>query len=463
MYSLVMRGWRVRFRPFGAVLVCGGCVEGGAPVPEVFSPPVVFDTPPEFDAYFGDPHVHTGVSADACASDLDMPQTGCGAFASLADSAAAAGLDWMAITDHVNGTGRRMDEGAAELWRQTVDAALAATEVLMLPGAEVELGVMGASLGHRTVLFFDDTLEGVVRDDAALDGGAVEVASCAVVEAWAARLTEVIGPTLLVPHHPAASSPMPTDWSCLTDLDAGVEVYSRWGNSMGVISAEEPFALYDPIRGPGFDTTEVSGTVHEAVTSRSDHPLGFFAGSDQHHTRPGTSCAPEAPHFYGGGVTGVLLPAGTPLGRTELWTAMVSRHTFATTGPLAAVSVAVFDPQGTYQGGMGDIISGNGAYTLRVSVADPETWDEEVTGVTAILPVEGNPAGELRSSLLRLEAGVYEGEVNVPQADAGGATALYVEVAMDGLGAHPADCVDDAEDAPADSTERLWMSPMWFE
>lgn len=411
--------------------------------------------------YFGDPHVHTGASDDGCSADLGEIDAECGRFNDIVGFALEQGLSWFVLTDHVNGVKFRVDPGAEVDWRRTVDAALSASGVLVLPGAEVFLETATDPLGHRSVLFFDDALPGLTRVKVGPSGVSSVVDSCGAVKSWIRDLEAEFGPVLLVPHHPAVPSPMPTDWGCLTENDAAVEVYSQWGNSLGVLSEAVPYAAYDAMVGDTAHRDLALGTVNQALTKRRDHPLGFMAGTDHHGTTPGAVCSPWAESKYGGGITGVALPIDTELTRESLFEAIKQRHTYASTGPRVSVSVAVFGPTGEYVGGMGDRVGSTGRVTVRVTVADPERWDEEVRGVSSVRTLGGDPETEERRGLIRVQPGVFEGVVDVP----GGASSsipVYVELVLDGPNAHPDGCIDDPLTLATETTERVWTSPTWF-
>lgn len=419
------------------------------------------DAPSASTAYFGDPHVHTGASDDGCSADLGEIDAECSAFAEIVDFAVGQGLSWFVLTDHVNGEKYRTDPGAEFDWRRTIDAALSASGMLVIPGAEVFLETADRPLGHRSLLFFADTLPGLQRAAIGPSGAGSVVADCSTVKTWIHELEDSFGPVLLVPHHPAAPSPMPTDWDCLTDKDAAVEVYSQWGNSLRVGSEAQPWAPYDAMVGDAESRDPALGTVYQALTRRRDHPLGFMAGTDHHDTTPGAVCEPWSESKYGGGLTGVLLPEGTALTRASLFDAIKARHTYATTGPRVPVEVAVFDASGAYLGGMGDLVDFTGRVSFRVSVASPEVWDDELRGVTTVLPLGGAPETDVRRALVRVSPGVYEGVVDVP----GGASTqipVYVELVFDGPNSHPEACLDDPVGVAVESTERVWTSPTWF-
>lgn len=56
-----------------------------------------------YSYYLGDPHVHTGVSGDGGSADLGNCTGVCGNVADVFPLARQAGLDWVAVADHING------------------------------------------------------------------------------------------------------------------------------------------------------------------------------------------------------------------------------------------------------------------------------------------------------------------------------------------------------------------------
>ena len=397
---------------------------------------------PATTAWFGDPHVHTGASGDGCSSDMGQSLPLCGPALDVAGSAADVGLDWLALADHTDSAQARTDADALTDWRAVLDAGLASTETLVIAGSETDPSTPDGPLGHRTLLLFADDLGGLTRDDLAPSGDSTGlVDDCAAYQAWADGLDR-FGPTILIPHHPAAERPAPVDWNCTANLDQAVEVYSHWGNSRSWRSAAEPWADYDPL---GFEAadTHVKGTAEAMLVEHPDLRLGFVAGTDGHRSTPGDTCARHTPEEYGGGLTAAVLPDGDALTRESLYDAFVARHTYATTGPHLPLDVDVFNGE-TRVGGMGDEVSigETDVVTVRVRLGEPETWDREVVGVWIVQPGAQAPE-EARGIAWRTEPGVFVGQATVSPTANG--TWLYVEVVLEGDTSHPAGCIDEPE------------------
>jgi hypothetical protein len=53
--------------------------------------------------YLGDMHAHSGASGDAASTDLGDCTGTCGSLEGIGETARANGLDFLALTDHVNG------------------------------------------------------------------------------------------------------------------------------------------------------------------------------------------------------------------------------------------------------------------------------------------------------------------------------------------------------------------------
>ncbi len=399
--------------------------------------------------YLGDPHAHTGVSGDGGSDDLMDCSSSCGNFATVLDTARDNGLDWVALPDHINGSQAAMAEAYDSVTQLVVAGNDPASGFITIPAAEVWFTLAsGEDLGHKTLLMFgeDEAIAALALTDVQPSGTPGQIVeSCDDIWAWMERLSSAFGPSVLVPHHPALIEPMPTDWSCHSDIwEPSVEVYSAHGNNLLELTR------YDlPWSG-----TSITGTVEAALDPDSYAlRMGFMAGTDSHDTRPGSVCDLDAMHSifpYGGGLTIAVLPSTTPFDRGALYEAVEAQHTYATTGPFVPLAIT-WESGGATLGAMGDTLGLPPDQPLDASVRVPEEWAPTVRAVSLVGPSAGNvpltDQGDGKWSVT-LEAD------EVP-------TYLYAAVQLDGeiiYGSTTA-CVDGG----SDSNEWLWGSPSWVE
>lgn len=399
--------------------------------------------------YLGDPHAHTGVSGDGGSTDLGDCDVSCGDFVTVLDVARDNGLDWVALTDHVNGRQAASSEDYAMLTELVVDGNDPATGFVTVPAAEVWFTLAsGGDLGHKTLLLFggDAALAGLDLADVQPAGSSTQVVdACEDIWSWMDGLTDRYGPAMLIPHHPALPLPMATDWSCHSALwEPSVEAYSAHGNSFAAS------ATYDPAwSGPS-----ASGTVEVALDPGGyAFQMGFMGGTDSHDSRPGSTCDQDLEmtnHPYGGGLTVAVIPSGVAFDRMSLHDAIVARHTYATTGPMVPLRV-IWESGGAKLGALGDGVGLPAGQPLDVSVQVPSSSAGAVKGVTLVGPsgalftLAGNGAGTWTTSIEPFELPEY----------------LYAAVQLDGVllyGSSTA-CLDGGGDAD----EWLWASPSWIE
>ncbi|RME25723.1 MAG: DUF3604 domain-containing protein, partial [Deltaproteobacteria bacterium] len=337
---------------------------------------------------WGDLHAHSAWSFDGC----EHPDARCthdadGPAAGFYDAAAAAGLDFAALTDHAEATTYawgpdelHAEGGEADVWsgQQAMVRAAEGGPVLPVLGYEwtanaddstgdgpgthrtVLLGGLSAcdawrvagqrfpggehrpERGDRVYLQDDVVVEGLLSAlHARLD--AAEAAEGCQAMRW-----------LTFAHHPAYTVPQATDWSEPDNAPVGeavVEIYSEHGSSECLDPAAE---------GCDWQVNDAQGYLSAgAVQAALDegYRLGFVAGTDAHDARPGSVAdgpshvahwregvaAPER-QFGGGGLTGVLLAA--PLSRDALFDAIEARRTIATSGPRPALVAWAEDAAG---------------------------------------------------------------------------------------------------------------------
>ena len=396
----------------------------------------------DFTYYYGDFHVHTGVSGDGGSSDLTCDGD-CGAWADVYTSGRDNGLDFMAVSDHVNGT-----TAAASASGMADNFTLAASELdeaggfVTIPAAEIWAQVAGAHLGHRTLLMFEDdaSLAAITLTDLQPVGTTdVDVGSCSALETWATNLAATWGSMLLIPHHPAVTMPMWTDWSCYQlSFEPVVEIYSEHGNSLG--------------DGLGYDDVwsgeHAGSTVLEAIDPDGlALEMGFVAASDKHNSRAGDVCSLDTEmksHPYGGGLTVVAIPTADTFDRMAIYDAMVEHRTLATTGPALPVELR-FESGGASLATLGESVGLPTGQELDVLVAVPESLAAYVIEVVAVTPASRFTMDDL---------GGGEWSTTLDTADASGW--VYVSVEIDGdLWYGSAGC----DDGGSDTLEYVWTSP----
>jgi hypothetical protein len=396
--------------------------------------------------YLGDMHAHSGASGDAASTDLGDCTGTCGSLEGIGETARANGLDFLALTDHVNGATASLPADFLTGIQRITTLHDPVGGFVTIPGADLifKQTETAVGYGHKTLLMFGETdaLSELVLDD--VRPGPVDstfVSECADIWAWMDELTATFGPALLVPHHPAMVLPMPTAWDCHNDTYAPtVEVYSEQGASLGL---DDGYAT--PWSGEF-----TAGTVADALNVHG-HQLGFVGGSDNHDTRPGDACAtdsmqPDLP--YGQGLTVAVLAEGELFDRDSLYRAFVSRQTYATTGPMVPISVEWSDNERVL-GGMGEalVLSDGGTPVVEVRVPlDMASFIVEVwlhTSAGSLLADGPDVDGRWQALLYDAERPRW----------------AYVEARVDGALWYAS---DTCEEGGFDSSERLWMSPSWF-
>jgi hypothetical protein len=466
-----------------------------------------------YDFKPGDPHAHDGwASGDAEAQDASLSgnaDTSAGEYAMIATSAFIDnGLSWFVFADHANGLAARAAisdaDGGDAFWRDTCDDAYAISDAdhLALCGAEVFFTqANGAELGHRTLIFFDDDendLAALTRDDLTVSGlnsnttptstDSSDVADCAELQRWADDLDTTYGPIGLVPHHPAAVTPMATSWACHAAQDLAVEVYGEHGNSdIRLTHTSPPGALYDPLlTASGTSNANGTGTINywlygyylnaaypaAAPRSLQGEPLGIVAGTDGHRTRPGSVCLASSseldqPWKYAGGITMAMIPQATTFSREALYDAFVGRRTYATSGPHIPVLQTVWNRSGSAQlGTMGDVVDLHADTIVKfkfvVPISGPTVWDDDVAEAWVVKPTGANTWK--RVAMTEASPGLWTANVQVTADDDAGTDATddvrYVMIRLVGEDAHPS---TGCEDGGSNDDEYVWTSPTWFE
>jgi hypothetical protein len=443
---------------------------------------------------FGDVHVHTGkASGDACASDAGPEwnrDPSCGAFADLADSAVSNGMDFVVLSDHVNGeqdaaadNGPAIsdEEGGDAAWREVCSWAYDAStpDFVALCGAEAFFTADGAVYGHKTLIFFDDAerLAPLTRDELSPTGinsdaegtASTTLSACDDVATWADGLRDRYGAFLLVPHHPGVSAPMRTSWGChAEEHERAVEVWSKHGSSrIKLAGAEPPGDDHEPaLSSTGGDNAANTGTyAYMSATYGEDagYHMAVLGGGDYHRTRAGYVCHEtdevSGEHEYGGALTGVVVDEEASLARDVLHDAILARHTFATTGPRVPIALSVSDEDG-WVGTMGDRLDLDRDADLTFVLTVPAPFDDEVKHAWVVKQgpcTTGASAtcSEDRIGMTEDARGVWTATASLlgdgDDADDDGA---YVLVELEGPDSHPDGCFDGG----TDDRERIMTS-----
>lgn len=335
-------------------------------------------------------------------------------------------------------------EGFLRSHQGALDAYAPEEGFVTVPGAEIWVSIDGMAAGHKTLMLFGDqeALAPLTIDDLRPSGSAsMDLRRCEDVWSWMETLANRFGDALLIPHHPAATLPMATDWSCHSDVwEPAVELYSEHGSSLWRTPDWDP---------PTAEYAEL-GSVEAALDPAwFALQLGFMAGTDSHDTRPGSVCEPDAQHTSvpdEGGVTLVVLPEGEVFDRPQIHEAIVAHRTWATSGPRVPALVR-WSSLGAPLAGLGEAVALPDTQPLTVEV---EVWPDAVPMVREVR-VETDRGG---AALTADGAGRWTGEVAGPVP-----TWAFVEVRLDGTGWWgEAGCVDNG----VDTDEYLWSSPSWI-
>ncbi len=403
-----------------------------------------------YTLYFGELHAHTGYSLDGGSTDLGdcAAGGGCGNAADFFTNARdVAGLDFAAITDHINGPHTMQ----LVYWPDITALAEAGHDpdggFVSLLGAEVRVSTPEEQdFGHKNLIFFAEQVPEVSVIDMVLAG---EPDDCDELWARVQGMEAAYGPLLFIAHHPAATAPMPTDWACHDEiLSPVVEIYSTHGNSRDQRANDDWDPLWSMVAG--------GGTVNEALAADwYGHHLGIIGGTDFHDTWPGLVCHRDLMHPdqpFGGSLTGVALDGGVPFSRTTLYHGIRRRHTYATTGPTVPVLLTLQDDDGAQVGMMGDIVMpppDQGA-TIRLS------FDDALQPyVDSVQLYDSNRQTHLMD---QVADGEYELEVGSVTAPWFGYGILTI-----GGGSWYADQGVECEDGGDDDLEKIWTSPIWIE
>ncbi len=418
-------------RPFGAVAL-GLALSGRALASDAFD---------GHRFYYGDPHAHTGLSHDGHSSDVrDGCYSGepCGAFSDVFSTAVSNKLDWVVVSDHVNGGADY--QTTEDEYFQLISADLNHPDpggpLLVIPGAEVWFALPdGTRLGHKNLLMFGDpaAIASVALADVSPPG---TLADCAGITTWMDGFVAQYGDAVLVPHHTMMDTPMPTDWACHTAYEPATEVYSQWGSSLGgAIDYDLPYFPYP------------EGSVAVALDpSGYALQMGFFAGTDGHQTLPGSLCKDVLGGYQvsTGGLTIAVLDDGESLDRASLYRAVIGHRTIATSGPRVPMVLTLSDALGDTWG-LGDAVALPAGQDLQVAVA---VAPDGASGVTAVWFV--TPEGDV--PMEAVDGTTYAALVPSGAVPAWGYVAVQFDAPSLGL----------CSDGGGRDVEWMWMSPSYI-
>ncbi len=413
--------------------------------------------------YFGDFHVHSGASGDGFATDIghgcaeqDGEVQPCGAVSEIIQVARANSLDFLALTDHVNGEVRATAtdfDAALALVMQGHDPA---SGFLTIPAGEIWVTPSDLVGGHLNLYFLaeNSALFDLGRQDfihaMVDDKPSTTFESCEQLWVWMDQLEQDFGPVLILPHHPQMSDGMATNWVCFGNdqpdarrFTPAVEIYSRHGNSTTLP------APYDPLWRA--DVEELHDLQAALDPDRWDLRLGLLASTDGHDTLPGDVCNNQGAYIhmpYGGGLAVAVLPESEPWSRASLFEAIHARRTYATSGPMLPVLLDIL-ADGERVGGMGEEL---------VLAAE--------ANIEAILTIPSEHEGAILQAFLRTPHedielahgadGVYRATISRQDRPAW----IYAVLRIDGDRWYGEQGCDDGGD---DREERIWLSPTWLD
>lgn len=405
--------------------------------------------------FYGDLHVHTGISKDAMSADIGVicdpdKKSRCGAVADLVKNAKDRGLDFISVTDHLNGNLTVESEADFRTVQGTVIAGNDPdNEFVTVPGVELWWKLAdGTKLGHRNLHFFgpDKQYLNMTLDSVRFDGTDQVAKNCDAVWDFVEEVSATYGPTLLLPHATANGGILQGDWSCHNQKYApAVEVYSNHGNSVT--------SNYDPLTTD--DSYEPGTTIQEALeTQQFGHRLGFYAATDNHSTMPGDVCATGGMQSYAGGLAIVVQDEALAFTRESLHTALVELNTYATSGPMLPATVSYY-ADGKLVGSMGDVLSLNRGETLTINVTVPEVLAHTVTEVTLVSSSDSTDAALWSNTAMESsKAGAWTLTIDDPP------EVFYPMFQIDGESWYGKEGCDDGG---KDSNERVWLTPSWID
>ena len=403
---------------------------------------------------WGDPHAHSGLSSDGCENpDADCTAEVPGAPGEkMADRAADNGLDWFAMTDHVE-FGEYVDLTTGEktsIWESMLELAAGSKSqrVVLYAGYEWR-DCSPNGTHHRTVLFESSSACSTLRPPACpktkspksgfgLEGYTRRSDTGAVTaqELFELLTTESEQPGcetrwVAFAHHSAYTRPGALNWQQAADRMANellLEIFSEHGSSECLDLEQEGCEFY-------VDAERYDGQGSAQAALQAGLMVGFVAGTDSHDSNPGSTQDGAGPvtklqvvngagvpevgyQRTPGGVTAVLLSPGQAPSEQAVFDGLLARHTVASTVVLDGLELWVEDPIGrTYL--PGDPLP-TGTYRLNLTLP---------YAPTSVLLIDADGESEAVSGWFTVQQGRPR--------------YLRIDLEMDG------------------STERLWASPFY--
>jgi hypothetical protein len=345
--------------------------------------PVEQDTDLKQTVLWGDPHAHSGLSADSC----EDPEFDCAAEVAgapgqnMAMRAAGNGLDWFAVTDHVDFEEYvdKVSGVRVPLWSGMLALAERSKQdegVVLYAGYEWRDCSAGGS-HHRTLIFESENacstlrppacsnstspktnfgLEGYTRREDVGHMTAQELAEFLADESEKAGCeTRWVG----FAHHSAYTRPGEMDWEQSTyrmENEILLEIFSEHGSSECIDLTQPGCDFY-----ASEDFYAPQGSAQAAL--QAGLLVGFVAGTDSHDSNPGSTADGPGPvtkiffdegttvpevgyHSAPGGVTAVLLPPGQVPDKQAVFDGLLARHTVASTVVVDGLELWIVDPLG---------------------------------------------------------------------------------------------------------------------
>lgn len=352
---------------------------------------------------WGDPHSHSGLSPDGC----ENPEEDCVAEVQgapglrLSERAAFNGLDWFAMTEHVEFDAYEDLRDGTELsiWDTTLTMAAQAPGqygVVLYPGYEWRDCSAGGT-HHRTVVFESPTACAGLRPAACPsakrpksefgyenyvrrgDRGRTTAQELADHLSLTSEMSDCQTRWVAFAHHSAYERPGAVDWQDSADRmdeELLLEIFSEHGSSECIDLEAE---------GCDYHVREVlylpEGSAQAAL--QAGLRVGFVAGTDSHDANPGSiddgpgtvakleedgdePRSAVAIHPTSGGVTGVLLAPGQSPYAEAVFDGLLARHTVASTTTLDGLQIWVQDPMGQVYL-PGDVLP-QGTYQLKLEM-----------------------------------------------------------------------------------------------